>query len=106
MASVVSHQVSLIAVQAGALQVAAKDPHFKEGARTIRSLSVDTLDELRHMVALFRLRGPCRRTHPQPTLADLHKLVSTSGIEATLTGELPSAIATPATPPLPRSRNP
>ncbi|WP_406176800.1 sensor histidine kinase [Streptomyces sp. NBC_00996] len=97
MHDVVSHQVSLIAVQAGALQVAAKDSGFQEGARTIRSLSVDTLDELRHMVTLLRASGG-RATEltPQPTLADLHKLVSTSGIEAELTGELPSDIPTPA----------
>ncbi|MCT9079878.1 sensor histidine kinase [Streptomyces fulvoviolaceus] len=96
MHDVVSHQVSLIAVQAGALQVAAKEPEFKEGARTIRALSVDTLDELRHMVTLLRASGG-RATEltPQPTLADLHKLVTTSGIDAELTGELPPGIGTP-----------
>ncbi len=57
MHDVVSHQVSLIAVQAGALQVAAKDPDAREAARTIRSLSVNTLDELRHMVTLLRASG-------------------------------------------------
>ncbi|NEB04465.1 histidine kinase [Streptomyces sp. SID13726] len=97
MHDVVSHQVSLIAVQAGALQVAATEPHFREGARTIRSLSVDTLDELRHMVTLLRASGG-RSTEltPQPTLADLHKLVTTSGIDAELTGELPSEVSTTA----------
>ncbi|OLZ63751.1 two-component sensor histidine kinase [Streptomyces sp. IMTB 2501] len=97
MHDVVSHQVSLIAVQAGALQVAATDPDFREGARTIRSLSVDTLDELRHMVTLLRASGG-RATEltPQPTLADLHKLVTTSGIDAALTGELPPEVSTTA----------
>ena len=97
MHDVVSHQVSLIAVQAGALQVAATDPGFKAGARTIRSLSVDTLDELRHMVTLLRASGG-RATEltPQPTLADLHKLVTTSGIDAELTGELPPEVGTTA----------
>lgn len=97
MHDVVSHQVSLIAVQAGALQVAARDPDFREGARTIRTLSVDTLDELRHMVTLLRASGG-RATEltPQPTLADLHKLVTTSGIDTELTGELPQDIGTPA----------
>ncbi|MET9763556.1 histidine kinase [Streptomyces sp. NPDC006372] len=97
MHDVVSHQVSLIAVQAGALQVAATDPDFREGARTIRTLSVDTLDELRHMVTLLRASGG-RATEltPQPTLADLHRLVTTSGIEADLVGELPHDIGTPA----------
>ncbi|MEI5522052.1 histidine kinase [Streptomyces brasiliscabiei] len=97
MHDVVSHQVSLIAVQAGALQVAATEPRFREGARTIRSLSVDTLDELRHMVTLLRASGS-RTTEltPQPTLADLHRLVTNSGIEARLTGDLPPDISTTA----------
>ncbi|MEW2402511.1 histidine kinase [Streptomyces sp. NPDC046862] len=97
MHDVVSHQVSLIAVQAGALQVAVKDPDVKDGVRAIRSLSVDTLDELRHMVTLLRASGG-RATEltPQPTLADLHRLVTTSGIDTELTGELPPNIGTPA----------
>ncbi|MFJ9565288.1 sensor histidine kinase [Streptomyces fuscichromogenes] len=97
MHDVVSHQVSLIAVQAGALQVAAKDPDFKAGAETIRSLSVDTLDELRHMVTLLRASGGrATEVTPQPTLADLHRLVTGSGIDTELTGGLPPDIAVPA----------
>jgi signal transduction histidine kinase len=97
MHDVVSHQVSLIAVQAGALQVASKDPESREGARTIRSLSVDTLDELRHMVTLLRASGgSATALSPQPILADLHKLVTSSGIDTELTGELPPDIGTPA----------
>ncbi|GAA2654062.1 sensor histidine kinase [Streptomyces vastus] len=97
MHDVVSHQVSLIAIQAGALQVAATDPDFKEGACTIRSLSVDTLDELRHMVTLLRASGGrASELTPQPTLADLHRLVTTSGIDAELTGELPPGTSTTA----------
>ena len=97
MHDVVSHQVSLIAVQAGALQVAAKDPAARDGARTIRTLSVNTLDELRHMVTLLRASGG-RETEltPQPTLADLQQLVANSGIETTLTGGLPAGISTTA----------
>ncbi|GGU07082.1 hypothetical protein GCM10010272_60460 [Streptomyces lateritius] len=56
-----SHQVSLIAVRAGALQVAAKDSDAREAARTIRFLSVNTLDELRHMVTLVRRRRSARQ---------------------------------------------
>jgi len=97
MHDVVSHQVSLIAVQAGALQVAAREPDFKEGVRAIRSLSVDTLDELRHMVTLLRASGG-RATEltPQPTLTDLQRLVATSGIETELVGELPAQVGTTA----------
>ncbi|MFJ4277536.1 sensor histidine kinase [Streptomyces massasporeus] len=97
MHDVVSHQVSLIAVQAGALQVAAKEEDSREAARTIRSLSVGTLDELRSMVSLLRASGG-RATEltPQPTLADLRALVETGGIEAELTGDLPPGVGTPA----------
>ncbi|WP_199551095.1 sensor histidine kinase [Streptomyces sp. N35] len=97
MHDVVSHQVSLIAVQAGALQVAAQDPRTRDGARAIRTLSVNTLDELRLMVTLLRASGG-RATEltPQPTLADLQQLIGNSGIETTLTGELPPGISTTA----------
>lgn len=97
MHDVVSHQVSLIAVRAGALQVATKDADAKEAARTIRSLSVTTLDELRTMVTLLRASGgDATELTPQPTLADLHNLVESSGTHAELTGELPSTVGTPA----------
>ncbi|GHE70534.1 sensor histidine kinase [Streptomyces capitiformicae] len=96
MHDVVSHQVSLIAVRAGALQVAARDVDAKEAARTIRSLSVTTLDELRTMVTLLRASGgDATELTPQPTLADLSKLVESSGTHVQLTGELPPTVSTP-----------
>ncbi|WP_030896324.1 sensor histidine kinase [Streptomyces sp. NRRL S-474] len=96
MHDVVSHQVSLIAVRAGALQVAARDVDAKEAARTIRSLSVTTLDELRTMVTLLRASGgDATELTPQPTLADLRKLVESSGADVQLTGELPPTVSTP-----------
>ncbi|WP_327314867.1 sensor histidine kinase [Streptomyces sp. NBC_01235] len=97
MHDVVSHQVSLIAVRAGALQVATKDADAKEAARTIRSLSVTTLDELRTMVTLLRASGGhATELTPQPTLAELHKLVESSGTHTELSGALPPAVGTPA----------
>ncbi|SDJ45322.1 sensor histidine kinase [Streptomyces indicus] len=97
MHDVVSHQVSLIAVQAGALQVAAEDARTRDGARAIRTLSVNTLDELRHMVTLLRASGgSATELTPQPTLADLQQLIANSGIETALTGELPPGISTTA----------
>jgi signal transduction histidine kinase len=85
MHDVVSHQVSLIAVQAGALQVKAQDDESRTIATTIRRLSVTTLEELRHMVQVLRVSGT-RATEltPQPTLEQLNTLVSGSGIEAAL----------------------
>ncbi|MEJ8632567.1 MULTISPECIES: sensor histidine kinase [Streptomyces] len=85
MHDVVSHQVSLIAVRAGALQVGARDDEAKGAAATIRRLSVQTLDELRHMVGVLRASGgrPTELT-PQPSLGDLQQLVDGSGIAAGL----------------------
>ncbi|WP_059006061.1 sensor histidine kinase [Streptomyces specialis] len=99
MHDVVSHQVSLIAVRAGALQVSVEDPAAKEAATTIRQLSVRTLDELRHMVSVLRAGdGRPADLTPQPTLAELAQLVAHSGIDAELTVELPDD------PPLPVQR--
>ncbi|MEU6579011.1 histidine kinase [Streptomyces sp. NPDC046805] len=93
MHDVVSHQVSLIAVQAGALQVGSPDAEARQAAATIRRLSVQTLDELRHMVNVLRASGsrPTELT-PQPSLADLRQLVENSGIEAKLEIALPDEV--------------
>jgi signal transduction histidine kinase len=86
MHDVVSHQVSLIAVRAGALQVRAPDADTKQAAITIRQLSVRTLDELRYMVNVLRASGsrPTELT-PQPTLDQLPDLVAGSATDARLT---------------------
>jgi signal transduction histidine kinase len=87
MHDVVSHQVSLIAVRAGALQVSTTDPDTKDAASTIRRLSTDTLDELRHMVTLLRASGSLATgLTPQPTLAELERLIAHSGIEVRMDG--------------------
>jgi signal transduction histidine kinase len=96
MHDVVSHQVSLIAVQAGALQVGSQDAGTRDAAATIRQLSVQTLEELRHMVSVLRASGsrPTELT-PQPSLADLERLVESSGIDAELKTDLPDDLPPP-----------
>ena len=95
MHDVVSHQVSLIAVQAGAIGVSTTDPDAKAAAGNIRKLSVDTLDELRHMVNLLRASGSqTTGLTPQPTLSDLDRLITGSGIETRVTGAAPEGIDT------------
>ena len=90
MHDVVSHQVSLIAVQAGALQVTASDPAAKEAASAIRSLASTTLEELRSMVLLLRAAGTrSPGLAPQPTVSDLEDLVTASGLAVTMEGSLP-----------------
>ncbi|MFE6834768.1 sensor histidine kinase [Streptomyces sp. NPDC057705] len=90
MHDVVSHQVSLIAVRAGALQVSADSTDTKEAARTIRTLSAATLDELRHMVAVLRASGSRDAgLDTQPALTLLDSLIADSGLDVTLKGEVP-----------------
>jgi signal transduction histidine kinase len=74
MHDVVSHQVTLIAMQAGALQVAASDANAKETATTIRRLSTRTLEELRSLVGV--LRSGVGGEGQQPGLERLTDLVS------------------------------
>jgi signal transduction histidine kinase len=96
MHDVVSHQVSLIAVQAGALTVSTTDPNAKVAAENVRQLSVTTLDELRHMVNLLRASGtPATELTPQPTLTDLERLIDTSAIDAQLVGSAPDGLEPP-----------
>lgn len=85
MHDVVSHQVSLIAVQAGALQVTATDDASSTTARTIRTLAVRTLDELREMVGVLRPSGDRElQLAPQPSITDIAALVDASGIATTV----------------------
>jgi signal transduction histidine kinase len=80
MHDVVSHQVSLIAVQAGALRITAHDEGVRETADAIRHLSVQTLDELRQMVGVLRADGGhVPELAPQPRLSDISSLVRGSG---------------------------
>lgn len=96
MHDVVSHQVSLLAVQAGALQVAAPDPDVRATARTMRSLAVRTLDELRQMVTVLRVAGSTGQLAPQPTIEDLPALIEDSGITAITAIDLPTGLSASA----------
>ncbi|OLF19655.1 sensor histidine kinase [Actinophytocola xanthii] len=73
MHDVVSHQVTLIAMQAGALQVAAPDESSRTAATTIRELSTQTLEELRNLVGV--LRSGDAAESGQPGLDELGDLV-------------------------------
>ncbi|WKV75433.1 histidine kinase [Streptomyces sp. PCS3-D2] len=93
MHDVVSHQVSLIAVRAGALQVTADSPDTRQAARVIRGLSAATLDELRHMVSVLRAsEAPVGGLTPQPTLERLHELLAVDDLDVSLAGEIPGGV--------------
>jgi signal transduction histidine kinase len=93
MHDVVSHQVSLIAMQAGALQVTGADPLSRETAATIRALSHRTLNELRELVGAWRTADT-----PAADLDGLLDLVRDSAVQVDLDldlhgTELPGPIA-------------
>ncbi|HEX9336613.1 MAG TPA: histidine kinase [Pseudonocardiaceae bacterium] len=71
MHDVVSHQVSLIAMQAGALQMATTDELSRQTATTIRNLSTRTLDELRNLVGALRTATDGADEPDLDTLLDL-----------------------------------
>jgi signal transduction histidine kinase len=96
MHDVVSHQVTLIAVHAGGMQMAGRDEAERGFARTIRQLSVVTLQELREMVQVLRAAGGTgRELAPQPVLADLDRLIAESGLDTTSDVRLPDSLAQP-----------
>ncbi|MEU9120328.1 histidine kinase [Streptomyces sp. NPDC048506] len=94
MHDVVAHQVSLISLQAGAVQVSTADEAARTGARTIRELSVRTLEELRHMVGVLRADGgeavESRGLAPQPDLEELPRLIEMSALDVTYEAGAPA----------------
>jgi signal transduction histidine kinase len=78
MHDVVSHQVTLIAMQAGALVVSAQDKESREAANTIRQLSKRTLDELRDLVGVLRSGMVDDDVHPG--LEELGQLLRNSEV--------------------------
>lgn len=94
MHDVVSHQVSLIAVQAGALQVTADDPETSQAGSVIRTLAVRTIEELRQMLTILRdPEAPLRELTPQFTVGDIDDLVRESGVDVDLEMDVPDHLA-------------
>jgi signal transduction histidine kinase len=90
MHDLVSHQVSLIAMQAGALQVSTGDADARDTAATIRKLSVKTLDELRQLVGTLRTNGVDDEIGLD-TLADLvHESAVQADLSLNLDGRTPT----------------
>jgi len=81
MHDVLAHRISLISLQAGALQVSRQrsDAEVTESAAGIRSSAHQALDDLREVIGVLRTQdgeGDPRR--PQPTLGDIAGLVEES----------------------------
>jgi signal transduction histidine kinase len=76
---VVAHNVSVIAVQAGAARLTSEDPSepAAEALRLIERTARSTLAELRALLGILRKDdGEIARRAPQPTLAELGSLVN------------------------------
>jgi signal transduction histidine kinase len=78
---VVAHRVSLITVQAGAAKtVAADDPEGAAQAMgAVEKAGRQALDELRHLLGVLRPEADAQALGPQPTLADVPRLVHQFG---------------------------
>lgn len=95
MHDVVTHRVSLMVLQAGALQVTAADETTRRAAEELRAAGCQALDELRDLVGILR-------TSPQrdesPTAAEFATLVAEStavGVPTELIEEGDRALASP-----------
>lgn len=108
MHDVLGHRLSQLSLQAGALEAgSARSGDTTEAARTVRTTSRAALDDLRQVIGVLREgqgfgaaeepeRAPVR---PQPTLADLPELISSSrqsGIAVNATVLLDDASTAPA----------
>jgi signal transduction histidine kinase len=89
---VVAHRVSLMTVQAvGARAVAAEDPEAaRQAMGAVEEAGRQALEELRHLLGV--LRPPAERDElgPQPSLADLPRLIAEirrAGVDVTLVTE-------------------
>ncbi|MGW8954716.1 sensor histidine kinase [Streptomyces sp. NPDC055709] len=81
----VSHHISIIAVQAGALWATEADPGKRADLEFIRKHSVGALEELRGMVGVLRGSGVfVSTTRGHPRLADLEELAADSGLDVTV----------------------
>ncbi|MDX2645181.1 histidine kinase [Streptomyces sp. PA03-1a] len=92
----VAHHISLIAVQSGALEATARGEEARAAAGTVRQLSRDALDELRHMVGLLRMPVAVGGEDAGPGLADLPTLLAAAGPQ--VYGDL-TALGRPGCPP-------
>ncbi len=84
---VVAHRVSLMILHAGALEVSLADADAAQQAGLIRQTGRQALEELRHILDVLRERDGGPPLDPQPTLADLDRIVQQSraaGMEVSL----------------------
>ncbi|RJQ76753.1 two-component sensor histidine kinase [Pseudonocardiaceae bacterium YIM PH 21723] len=79
MHDVVTHRLSLMVLQAGALRVSSAEPAVKEAAEELRSLGSQALEELRDLVGVLRTdTGELELSEPDGHCPDLSTVVAES----------------------------
>lgn len=95
MHDVVTHRVSLMVLQAGALRVTAKNEATRQAAEDLRAAGCQALDELRDLVSILRTPSESDRT---PSVGGFDDLVAEStavGIPTELIQQGDPALASP-----------
>jgi signal transduction histidine kinase len=106
MHDVLGHRLSLLSLQAGALEVSDGGPGAAEAAQTIRRTARESLDDLRQVIGVLHDGQPFGRAseagnetnRPQPVLADLPDLVAAtrqSGLAVNVTMLVDGASSAP-----------
>lgn len=100
MHDVISHRVSLMVLQAGALGITAPDEATRRAAEELRAAGGQALEELRDVVGVLR-RGPVARAPAPrapaglPNIADLIAESDAGGVPVVLVSEGSSSLASP-----------
>jgi len=102
MHDVVTHRVSLMVLQAGAIEVTAADEDTRRAAAGLREAGMQALDELRELVGVLggQRKGESPQVGPRAPQADLRELVDASaaaGVDVRLdcagdAGSVPPAV--------------
>jgi signal transduction histidine kinase len=95
MHDVVTHRVSLMVLQAGALGITATDAATRQAAEELRAAGVQALDELRDLVGILRTEPEPEQAPATSGLAELVAESTSVGIPAELVEEGDPALASP-----------
>ncbi len=100
MHDIVTHRVSLMVLQAGALRMTAKDQATRDAAEQLRAAGCQALDELRDLVGVLRTApaGESVAEQPPPSPADFAALAArcaAAGSPTELTEDGDPALASP-----------
>ena len=95
MHDVVTHRVSLMVLQAGALGITATDEATRQAAEELRAAGVQALDELRDLVGILRTAPEDDRAPATSGLAELVAESTAVGTPAELVEQGDPALASP-----------